>query len=30
VVARLSDTAQAAVVRPVWDDHGWNWATEPL
>jgi hypothetical protein len=30
VVAQLSDTAQGAVVRPVWDDHGWNWATEPL
>jgi hypothetical protein len=30
VVAQLSDAAQAAVVRPVWDDHGWRWATEPL
>jgi hypothetical protein len=30
VVAQLSDAAQAAVVRPVWDKHGWRWATEPL
>ena len=30
VVAQLSDAAQAAVVRPVWDDQGWRWATEPL
>jgi hypothetical protein len=30
VVAQLSDAAQAAVVRPVWSDHGWQWATEPL
>jgi hypothetical protein len=29
-VAQLADTAQAAVVLPVWDDHGWRWATEPL
>ena len=29
-VAQLSDAAQAAVVRPVWDDHGWRWDTEPL
>jgi hypothetical protein len=30
VVAQLSDAAGAAVVRPVWDEHGWSWATEPL
>jgi hypothetical protein len=30
VVAQLSDAAQATVVSPVWDDHGWRWATEPL
>jgi len=30
VVAQLSDAAQAAVVRPVWDKQGWHWATEPL
>ena len=30
VVAQLADAAQAAVVRPVWDDHGWRWDTEPL
>src|SRR5579859_346103 len=30
VVAQLADAAQAIVVRPVWDDHGWHWATEPL
>jgi hypothetical protein len=29
-VAQLGDAAQAAVVRPVWDDHGWRWANEPL
>jgi hypothetical protein len=29
-VAQLADAAQAAVVSPVWDDHGWRWATEPL
>jgi hypothetical protein len=30
VAAQLSDAAEATVVRPVWDDHGWHWATEPL
>jgi hypothetical protein len=31
VVAELSDTAQAAMVRPVRDEqHGWRWITEPL
>ena len=30
VVAQLADTAQATVVSPAWDDHGWRWATEPL
>jgi hypothetical protein len=30
VVAQLADAAEAAVVRPVWDEHGWRWATEPL
>jgi hypothetical protein len=30
VVTQLADAAGAAVVRPVWDDHGWSWATEPL
>ena len=29
-VAELADTAQAAVVVPVWDDHGWRWANEAL
>jgi hypothetical protein len=29
-VAHLGDTAQAAVVRPVWDDQGWAWVIEPL
>ncbi len=29
-VAQLADAAQAAVVRPVWDEQGWSWATEPL
>jgi hypothetical protein len=31
VVAELADTAQAAVIRAVWDDdQGWAWAIEPL
>ena len=30
VVAQLADAAQATVVSPVSDDHGWRWATEPL
>ena len=30
VVAQLADAAQATVVSPVWDDHGWRWAAEPL
>ena len=29
-LAQLADTAQAAVVRPVWNEQGWTWATEPL
>jgi hypothetical protein len=29
-VAQLADAAQAAVVRPVWEEQGWIWATEPL
>ena len=29
-VAQLGDTAQAAVVHPVWHDQGWAWAVEPL
>lgn len=29
-LAQLADTAQAAVIRPVWDEQGWTWATEPL
>jgi len=30
-VAQLGDTAQAAVVRAVWDDdQGWAWVIEPL
>jgi hypothetical protein len=30
-VAELADTAQAAVIRAVWDDdQGWAWAIEPL
>jgi hypothetical protein len=31
IVAQLSDTAQAAVVRPARDEpHGWRWVTDPL
>jgi hypothetical protein len=30
VAAQLSDAAGATVVRPVWDEHDWHWATEPL
>jgi hypothetical protein len=31
VVAELSDTAQATMVRPVHEEqHGWRWITEPL
>jgi hypothetical protein len=31
IVAELSDTAQAAVVRPAHDEpHGWRWVTDPL
>jgi hypothetical protein len=31
VVAELSDTAQATMVRPVRDEqHGWRWVTELL
>ena len=30
VVAQLADAAEATVVSPVWDDHGWRWSTEPL
>jgi hypothetical protein len=31
IVAQLSDTAQAAVVRPAHDEpHGWRWVTDPL
>jgi hypothetical protein len=30
VVAQLTDAAEAAVVSPVWDDHGWRWTAEPL
>jgi hypothetical protein len=30
VVAQLADAAQATVVSPAWDNHGWRWATEPL
>ena len=29
-VAQLGDTAQTAVVHPVWDDQGWAWVIEPL
>jgi hypothetical protein len=29
-VAQLADTAEAIVVRPVWDEQGWAWATEQL
>ena len=29
-VAQLADAAEATVVSPVSDDHGWHWATEPL
>jgi hypothetical protein len=31
VVAQLSDTAQATMVRPILDEqYGWRWVTEPL
>jgi hypothetical protein len=30
VVNQLLDAAQAAVVRPVWNDRSWHWDTEPL
>jgi hypothetical protein len=31
VIAELSHTADAAVVRPVSEEqHGWRWVTEPL
>jgi hypothetical protein len=31
IVAQLSDTAQAAVVRPAHDEpYGWRWVTDPL
>jgi hypothetical protein len=30
VAPHLPDAAGATVVRPVWDDHDWHWATEPL
>ena len=30
VVAQLVDAAEATVVSPAWDEHGWRWVTEPL
>jgi hypothetical protein len=30
VAAQLADAAEATVIRPVWDEHGWRWSTEPL
>jgi hypothetical protein len=30
MTAQLSDAARVSVVRPIWDDHDWHWATEPL
>lgn len=30
VVAELTDTSEASVVRPRQDDHGWRWTTETL
>jgi hypothetical protein len=31
IVAQLSDAAEAAVVRPTYDEpHGWRWVTDPL
>jgi hypothetical protein len=31
VVAELSHTAEATLVRPICDDaHGWRWANEPM
>jgi hypothetical protein len=30
LATQLSDPTQAAVIRPVWDDQGWRWITEPL
>ena len=30
VIAELADTSEAHLVRPVSDDHGWHWLTEPL
>ena len=29
-VAQLADAAEAAVIRPVWNEQGWTWAAEPL
>ncbi|HSZ30411.1 MAG TPA: hypothetical protein VK784_11745 [Pseudonocardiaceae bacterium] len=30
LATQLSDPTQAAMIRPVWDDNGWRWITEPL
>jgi hypothetical protein len=30
VTAQPPDAAGATVIRPVWDEHDWHWATEPL
>jgi hypothetical protein len=29
-VVQLGDAAQAAMVRPVWDEQRWTWTIEPL
>jgi hypothetical protein len=29
-VAQQADAAEAAVIRPVWDEQGWTWITDPL
>ena len=31
ILAELSHTAEATIVRPICDDaHGWRWANEPM
>jgi hypothetical protein len=30
VIAELADTSEAHLVRPLCDDRGWRWTTEPI
>jgi hypothetical protein len=30
VIAQLADTSGAHLIRPLSDDRGWRWTTEPL